>query len=89
MTQVVYTVIAAVVSPVLLRLLEYFFRERRERRRQAEEAQKAYLLALKCVITNRALGWQTRLEAYEEYKKLGGNSWVDVYVTKLLKDVED
>jgi hypothetical protein len=88
MTQIVCTVIAAFVSPVLLRLLEYLFKERQERRRQAEELYRFRMLALKCVITNKELSLQARLDAYDEYKKEGGNSWVDAYVVKYLKNIE-
>jgi hypothetical protein len=96
MTQVVCTVIAAVASPVLLRFLEYAFKERQERRRQEEELQKQAeelhrfkMLLLKCVITNKELSRQTRLDAYDEYKREGGNSWVDGYVLSNLKISEE
>jgi hypothetical protein len=85
MTQVVCTVIAAIVSPALLRLLEYVFRERQERRKQTAEQRRLKALLLKCVITNKELSRQTRLDAYDEYKREGGNSWVDVYVLSNLK----
>jgi hypothetical protein len=55
MTQIICTVVAVVVSPVLLRLLEYFFTERRDSRRQAEELHRFKMLALKCVIANGEL----------------------------------
>jgi hypothetical protein len=84
MTQIICTAVAALVSPVLLRLLEYFFKERQERKRMMEELHRFKMLALKCVITNRELSRQARLDAYDEYRKEGGNSWVDVYVTKNL-----
>jgi hypothetical protein len=89
MEQIISTVIAAFASPVVLRLLEYFFKERTERRRQAEELRRFKMLALKCVITNKELSSQTRLEAYDEYKKEGGNSWVDAYAAKYLKNIEE
>jgi hypothetical protein len=89
MTQIVCTAIAAVVSLALLRSLEYFFRERVERRRQAEELRRLKMLVLKCVITNRELSRQARLDAYDEYKREGGNSWVDVYALKFLKNIEE
>jgi branched-subunit amino acid transport protein AzlD len=96
MIQIICTVAAAMVSPVLLRLLEYFFREKQERRRQAEELerfalemQKFKMLVLKCVITNKELSRQARLDAYDEYKREGGNSWVDGYVLSHLRIAED
>jgi hypothetical protein len=96
MIQIICTVTAAVFSPVLLRILEYFFMERREHRRQAEEARRqaeelhrCKMLALKCVITNGELSRQARLDAYDEYKREGGNSWVDAYVVRHLNNIED
>jgi hypothetical protein len=84
MTQIMCTALAAIVSPVALRLLEYFFKERRERREQAEKLRRFTMLALKCAITNEAFSHQARLDAYDEYRKEGGNSWVDAYVVKHL-----
>jgi hypothetical protein len=96
MEQAVYTVIAAVASPVLLRVLEYLFKERQERRRQAEELEqfrqelhRFTMLALKCVVTNKELSLQARLDAYDEYKKAGGNSWLDRYVSEHLKEAKE
>jgi hypothetical protein len=89
MIQVVCTVTAAVVSPVILRLLEYFFKERQERRRMAEELRRFKMLVLKCVITNKELSRQARLDAYDEYKREGGNSWVDLYMAGQIKDAGD
>jgi hypothetical protein len=87
-TQIACTVIAALVSPALLRLFEYLFKERAARRRQAEEMHRFTMLALKCVITNKELSNQARLDAYDAYKKEGGNSWVDTYVVRHLKTAE-
>jgi hypothetical protein len=103
MIQIICTIIAAVVSPALMLALSYFVKDRQERRRQEEETgklrqalensrqetQEFYMLALKCAITNRELSRQARLEAYDKYKKAGGNSWVDGYAAKYLKIVED
>jgi hypothetical protein len=93
MTQLIYTIIAAVLSPVIIILLEYVFKERREHKRKAEEAQRQVeelsefkMLALQCVITNRELELRTRLDAYDRYKKMGGNSWVDRYVLQHLTE---
>ncbi|MDR1216013.1 MAG: hypothetical protein LBK25_04955, partial [Treponema sp.] len=45
---------------------------------------------LKLQITDEQLPPSYRLDAYDEYKQLGGNSWVDDYVKKYLKrDVAD
>jgi hypothetical protein len=103
MEQVVYTAVATFVSFVLVRTGEYFIRGRRERRRQAEEfeefrqeveklhmeTREVYKAALKGIITNETLGTQARFDAYDEYRKAGGNSWVDRYVEKHLKNIGD
>jgi hypothetical protein len=96
MAQIIYTVTASLASFALLRVAEYFIKERRERRRQTEEIEKLHqemrrfeMLALKCVITNKELSKQARLDAYDEYKHLGGNSWVDGYVLKYLSILEN
>jgi hypothetical protein len=47
------------------------------------------MLLLKCVITNKELSRQARLDAYDEYKKKGGNSWVDGYALSNLKISEE
>jgi hypothetical protein len=45
----------------------------------------SYLLILKLVIMNEKLPRSTRLEYYDEYKTLGGNSFIDDYVKNNLK----
>jgi hypothetical protein len=35
---------------------------------------------LKTIITNENLSLEYRMQAYDEYKDLGGNSWIDRYV---------
>jgi hypothetical protein len=40
---------------------------------------------LKLQITDEQLPPSYRLQAYDEYKQVGGNSWVDDYVEKYLK----
>jgi hypothetical protein len=105
--QIICTVIAAIVSPVLVLLLEYAFKGRRDKRREAErraEESRVFdsrmscleskvhsmnMLLLKCTITNKELSRQARLDTYDEYKKLGGNSWVDGYVLGCLKISEE
>jgi hypothetical protein len=110
MIQTIVTIAAPCISFLLMRVGEYFLRERRERRRQAEDVEKLrqeirgfhqelenlrgetreyYMLALKCVITNKELNQQARLDAYDRYKKLGGNSWVDAYALKYLRNIEE
>jgi hypothetical protein len=41
------------------------------------------------VITNRELSRQARLDAYDEYKKEGGNSWVDTYVSDNVRAIKE
>ena len=36
-------------------------------------------LILKSLIINTELPLQERMEAHKEYKRLGGNGWMDVY----------
>jgi hypothetical protein len=45
----------------------------------------ARLDVLKLQITNEQLPASYRLKAYDEYKTLGGNSWVDEYTNTYLK----
>jgi hypothetical protein len=45
----------------------------------------ARLDVLKLQITNEQLPVSYRLASYDEYKRLGGNSWVDEYVEKYVK----
>jgi hypothetical protein len=89
MNQIIGTIAAAALSPALLRLLEYFFREQQERRRQAEESLRVKVLVLKCVITNNELSRQDRPDAYYEYKRESGNSGFDKYVLERLQNIED
>jgi hypothetical protein len=89
MTQIVSTVIAAIVSPALLRLLEYVFKERQECLKRAKEQRRFNMLLVKCVITNKELSRQARLDAYDEYKKENRNGWVDGYVLNNLKIQEE
>lgn len=48
------------------------------------------LLILKSLIINGELPLQERMEAHREYKRLGGNGWMDVYyqerILPLVKD---
>jgi hypothetical protein len=39
---------------------------------------------LKSLIINSALPLQERMEVYREYKRVGGNGWMDVYYTERL-----
>jgi hypothetical protein len=94
--QIACTVLGTVVSPAMFLLLGYVFKGRKDRQIRLAEQQAVALkvhnmnmLLLKCVITNKELSRQARLDAYDEYKKLGGNSWVDGYVLSYLKISEE
>jgi hypothetical protein len=87
--QIVIGTVGPLIAYIALRILEYFTRERKERQRQKEESEKALMLALTCVITNTEFDRQERIDAYEEYKTLGGSTWIDDYVTKHLKNAGD
>jgi hypothetical protein len=47
-------------------------------------ARRLRLLVLKSLIINNALPLQERLEVYGEYKRCGGNGWMDVYYNERL-----
>jgi hypothetical protein len=47
-------------------------------------AKRLRLLVLKSLIINNALPLQERLDVYREYKRCGGNGWVDVYYNERL-----
>jgi hypothetical protein len=81
-------------------ILAYFIKGRQEQKKRAEEikdiqrqledirqeTREFYMLTLKCAVTNKEFSEQARLDAYDRYKKMGGNSWVDGYAIKFLKD---
>jgi hypothetical protein len=81
---------------VLGKIFEYLIKGRQERKQRAEESRRweeelhrFKMLALKCVITNKELSRQARLDAYDEYTREGGNSWVKTYVSDNLKAGKD
>jgi hypothetical protein len=47
-------------------------------------AKRLRLLVLKSLIINSALPLQERVEVYTEYKRCGGNGWMDVYYNERL-----
>lgn len=49
-----------------------------------EKLNDLYMIALKTAITNVDLPKAVRLEMYDQYKGLGGNSWVDGYAREHL-----
>jgi hypothetical protein len=90
------TMVATGVTFALGKVFEYLIKGRQERRQREEAFRRleerlcrVELRSLKCIITNRELSFEIRHEAYDEYKKLGGNSWVDGYVLKHLIRSED
>lgn len=57
---------------------------------QKEGLAKNYLLALRTAVVNDSFPKSYRLEKYDEYHKLGGNTFVDEYVKNvLLKEREE
>jgi hypothetical protein len=47
-------------------------------------ANRLRLLVLKSLLINNALPLQERVEVYREYKRFGGNGWMDVYYNERL-----
>lgn len=48
--------------------------------RDSEHLFEITMLTLRTAITNPNLPRSARLELFDRYKKLGGNSWIDEYV---------
>lgn len=55
-----------------------------ELQKQEEGLKENYLLSLRTAIINESFPVHYRLEKYDEYKALGGNSFIDSYVRKEL-----
>lgn len=51
---------------------------------QKEDLAKNYLLALRTAIMNDSFPKSYRLEKYDEYHKLGGNSFIDDHVQNVI-----
>lgn len=51
---------------------------------QKEDLAKNYLLALRTAIMNDSFPKSYRLEKYDEYHKLGGNSFIDAHVQNVI-----
>lgn len=51
---------------------------------QKEEIAKNYRLALRTAIMNDSFPKSYRLEKYDEYHKLGGNSFIDAHVQNVI-----
>jgi len=49
-----------------------------------EKLNDIYMMALKTAITNVDLPLTVRIELYDLYKGLGGNSWIDMYAKEHL-----
>jgi hypothetical protein len=49
-----------------------------------EKLNDIYMMSLKTAITNADLPLTVRIELYDLYKGLGGNSWVDIYAKEHL-----
>ena len=57
--------------------------------RDSEHLHEITMLSLKSAITNPNLPRSARLELFDEYKRKGGNSWVEEYVENNLNKCED
>lgn len=53
----------------------------------AERLERNEKLILKLTIVDKNMPRSARLEAYDEYRLIGGNSWVENYVQQNLIDV--
>jgi len=49
-----------------------------------EATKKQYLMILRLMIISDEVPLKDKLECYDEYKGLGGNSWVDNYVNQVV-----
>lgn len=57
--------------------------------KQQKDLRKSYMLGLRTSIVNDSFPRIYRLERYDEYKELGGNSFVDDYVQKLRQESDN
>lgn len=57
--------------------------------KQQDDLKKSYMLGLRTSIVNDSFPRIYRLERYDEYKELGGNSFVDDYVQKLRRESDN
>lgn len=57
--------------------------------KQQDDLKKSYMLGLRTSIVNDSFPRIYRLERYDEYKELGGNSFVDDYVRNTLRRESD
>lgn len=57
--------------------------------RDSQHLHEITMLSLKSAITNPNLPRSARLELFDEYKRKGGNSWVEDYVQDNLYGNED
>jgi uncharacterized membrane-anchored protein len=53
--------------------------------KQSRAERKMRLSTLKLLIVSEGLPLRERLEAYEEYRKIGGNHWMTEYYERRLK----
>lgn len=51
---------------------------------QKEDLAKNYLLTLRTAIMNNSFPKSYRLDKYDEYRKLGGNSFIDAHVQNVI-----
>lgn len=53
-------------------------------RRVQHATKKNYLMTLRLIIISNEVPVHEKLKHYDEYKRLGGNSWIDNYVERVL-----
>lgn len=58
-------------------------------KKQQDDFKKSYMLGLRTAIVNEFFPRSYRLERYDEYKGLDGNSFVDDYVQNTLRKESD
>ncbi|HET6785266.1 MAG TPA: hypothetical protein VFH18_04540 [Erysipelotrichaceae bacterium] len=67
-----------------LLILDRLEKKEAEDVRVSEVLNEIQLLVLKSIITNKDIPENARLDSFDAYKKIGGNSWVDKYVEENL-----
>ena len=61
------------------KILERLDKSENEDCRVGQKLNDIYMLSLKAMITNPNNPKSVRLDLYDQYKGLGGNSWIDIY----------
>lgn len=61
-------------------ILDRLSKEEEKSKSVEQKIEDVYMLTLKGMITNESLPVSVRMDFFDQYKGLGGNSWVDHYV---------